>query len=269
MRNCSYFRRAAALTATVLLGGAAIASSQEATPQAISSQPARTPPGIGARADRILLEMSDYLATAQELTFQAEVSYGELSNGQMLQYGGVTRAALRRPDGLRVRFDGDTRRHEIVFDGSVFTAYDAVRNLHAVTPVPGDIDQALDTLFERFGFSVPIADLLYSNPYAALTGSVDAGHLVGQRSIDGVPCHHLAFLQETIDWQIWIEIGARPVPRQLVITYKDEEGAPEYRARLSGWSFQPRLSKRSFEFDPPAGSDAIEFRPVARQEATP
>ena len=269
MRNGAYFRRAAALTITVLLGGAAGVSSQEATRQAGSSHPALTPPGIGARADRILREMSEYLATASELTFQADVSYDELSSGQMLQFGGVARVALRRPDGLRVRFDGDTRRHEIVFDGSVFTAYDAARNLHAVTRVPGDIDQALDTLFERFGLSVPIADLLYSNPYDALTGSVDAGHLVGRRSIDGVPCHHLAFMQETIDWQIWIEEGARPVPRQIVITYKDDEGAPEYRARLSGWSFQPRLSKRSFDFHPPAGSDAIEFRPGGRQEVTP
>ena len=266
MTKPSLFQRAAALTITVWLSGVVIASPQEVARQASSSPPALTPPGIEAQADRILREMSDYLATAPELTFQAEVSYGELSNGQMLQYGGVTRAALRRPDSLRARFDGDTRRHEIVFDGSVFTAYDAVKNLHAVTRVPGDIDQALDTVFARFGFSVPIADLLYSDPYAALTGSVDAGHLVGRRSIDGVPCHHLAFVQETIDWQIWIEIGARPVPRQIVITYKDEEGAPEYRARLSGWSFQPRLSKRSFEFHPPAGSDAIEFRPASQQE---
>ena len=61
--------------------------------------------------------------------------------------------------------------------------------------------------------------------------------------------------------QIWIEVGPRPVPRRLVITYKDEPGSPQYIAELSGWNFQPRLSDHYFTFRPPIGSDEIEFLP--------
>ena len=53
-----------------------------------------------------------------------------------------------------------------------------------------------------------------------------------------------------------------------MITYKEEPGAPQYIARLSGWDFQPRLSRALFDFDPPAGADAIELRPVAPEEVT-
>jgi hypothetical protein len=186
----------------------------------------------------------------------------------MLQFGGVAKLALRRPDRMRARLDGDTRQLEMVFDGRTFTVHDAARNVYAQKESPGTVDAALDTLFERYGFSVPLADLLYSDPYQTLMASVGTGNVVGQRILDGVACHHLAFSQETIDWQIWIEDGARPVPRQLVITYKDEPGAPQYIARLSGWDFRPRLSKSFFGFNPPAGADAIEFRPVAEQEVT-
>ena len=225
-------------------------------------------PEVGPSARQILQEMSEYLATANEMTFQADVSYDELTGGQMLQFGGVAKLALRRPDRMRARLDGDTRQLEMVFDGRTFTVHDAARNVYAQGEHSGTVDSALDTLFERYGFSVPLADLLYSDPYQTLMASVGTGNVVGRRVLDGVACHHLAFSQETIDWQIWIEAGARPVPRQLVITYKDEPGAPQYIARLSGWDFHPRLSKSFFGFNPPAGADAIEFRPVAEQEVT-
>ena len=121
-------------------------------------------------------------------------------------------------------------------------------------------------VFDRYGFSVPISDLVYSDPYKALTGHVQHGFWVGLHAVDGTPCHHLAFLQETIDWQIWIEDGPRPVPRKLLITYKDEPGSPQYTARLSGWDFHPRISDGWFEFRPPVGADQIEFLPVTDPE---
>jgi hypothetical protein len=257
------------LMGVALAAGLLLAWPAGAAPPVAQATGGAAAPDVGPSAHQILQEMSDYLATAEEMTFEADVSYDELTNDQMLQFGGVVRAALRRPDGLRVSFDGDARQLEIVFDGRAFTVHDPARNLYAVAERPGSIDDALDTLSERYGFSVPLADLLYSNPYETLVSSVDTGHVVGRRSIDGAPCHHLAFTQEAIDWQIWVEAGGRPVPRQLVITYKEEPGAPQYVARLSGWSFQPRLSKRLFEFDPPAGADAIELRPVAAQEVAP
>jgi hypothetical protein len=73
----------------------------------------------------------------------------------------------------------------------------------------------------------------------------------------GVPCEHLAFSLGTVDWQIWIEQGARPVPRKIVITYKDEEGTPEYAAILSNWDFQTALPDALFQFEPPAGTTKI------------
>ena len=124
-----------------------------------------------------------------------------------------------------------------------------------------EIDGALDRLFEVYGSSVPLADLLYADPYRTLMEHVESGFVVGKNSVDGTPCHHLAFMQEGLDWQIWIADGPRPVPLRLVITYVDEPGAPQYIAELSKWDFQPRLSDHYFTFRPPADSDEIEFLP--------
>lgn len=59
------------------------------------------------------------------------------------------------------------------------------------------------------------------------------GFSVGVTQVEGVRCHHFAFVEQDIDWQIWIEDGTQWVPRKLVITYKTLPGAPQSTAVLS------------------------------------
>lgn len=224
-------------------------------------------PDVDAQADRILREMGEYLSDAQEYSFQADVAYDtETAEDQTLQYGGVARVAVGRPDRLHARYDGDERKSQVIINGQTFTFYDARANVYATAEVSSDMDEALDRAFELYGFSVPIADLVYSDPYGTLIENVERGFVVGRHGVDGVPCHHLAFSQESIDWQIWIEDGPQPVPRKLVITYKTEPDSPQYVARLSKWNFHPRFSKHYFDFHAPAGSGEMEFLTV---ETTP
>ncbi len=223
-------------------------------------------PRIGAQADRLLREMSEYLQSAKEFTFHSDITYDEmLSSGQMIQYGGTNTVSVRRPNRLHAAFNGDERKSRTFYDGRTITIFDAILNIYAVTKVPRKIDSAVDAIFEKYGFSVPIADLVYSDPYAILTQEVQSGFLVGQHAVDGIKCNHLAFSQENIDWQIWIQDGPRPVPRKLLITYKNEPGCPQYTARLSGWDFKPHLSDHSFTFHAPEGADEIEFLPIGNR----
>ena len=221
--------------------------------------------GIDEQADRILREMGEYLGSAGEFSFRADVSYDEFASwDQEIQFGGIATLAVRRPDRLDVVYHGDNRQSRVLFNGETLVFHDLRTNLYATLVTPGGIDKAIDQLFEQYGTSVPIADLLYSDPYKTLIESADFGVVVGQHSIDGTSSHHLAFSGEVLDWQIWIENGPRPLPRQLVITYKEEPGAPQYRARFTNWDFQPRLSEHNFDFIPPANADEMEFLKVQR-----
>jgi hypothetical protein len=141
--------------------------------------------------------------------------------------------------------------------------------LYGVVKSPGQIDMALDQMLKDYGLTMPVADFLYSNPYAVLTEKVITGALIGLHSCGGQRrCHHLAFTQEAIDWQIWIEDGPRPLPRKLVITYKLEPGSPQFVARLSKWDFHPGLSKSDFEFKLPKGASEIKFLDYREKENT-
>ncbi len=224
---------------------------------------AAQPGAVEARADRILQSMGTYLAGASEFSFRADVTYDAVSPDEpKLQYGGVARVALRRPNQLHVEYDGDEDARTVVIDGQTFTFHDREKDVYAQTDVPSPIDAAIDQAFEQYGFSVPIADLVYTDPYRTLIENAQSGSLVGRYAVDGVECDHLVFTQEVIDWQIWIEVGPRPVPRKLIITYKTEPGSPQYAARLSDWDFAPRFSDDYFQFDSPTSATEIEFMTV-------
>ncbi len=77
--------------------------------------------------------------------------------------------------------------------------------------------------------------------------------------VDGRPCHHLAFGQEHIDWQLWIEDGDRPLPRKLVVIYKNDPGVPRYTVRLTRSTLEDELPDEGFEAVIPEESTPIEF----------
>lgn len=279
MRNTINMRSALLLPAAILTaaslilcGGCASTSenldSQDNDTSRIADSSAKKRSHIDVFAERYLKEMSDFLGSAKTFTFKAESSYDALNRtGHNIRYGGKLSLALQRPNRVRSAFNGDERQTQGFYNGNSFTIYDMRANVYAMTAVPPTIDSAIDMIVEKFGVSLPLTDLLYANPYNILAENIIEGRWVGRHSIAGVLCNHLAFTQESIDWQIWIEDGPQPVPRQVLIIYKDEPGSPQYLARLGSWNFNPKLSKDYFTFTPPENSGEIEFLIRSKEEA--
>jgi hypothetical protein len=95
---------------------------------------------------------------------------------------------------------------------------------------------------------MPGTDLLLTHAYDEMMADVlDAKH-IGQGVVDGVECEHLAFRGVDTDWQIWIEAGARPIPRKYVITSKALAGAPQYTLRIKDWNTDAIPDADAFAF---------------------
>ena len=73
--------------------------------------------------------------------------------------------------------------------------------------------------------------------------------VIGKGVIDGVECDHLAFRNMETDWQIWIETGAKPIPRKYVITSKGIAEAPQYTLRIKDWKTDA-IADAAFAFKP-------------------
>ncbi len=139
------------------------------------------------------------------------------------------------------------------------TVLDKHAKTYASIEVPNTIEKMLDFVVEKYGLTIPVADLLFSNSYEGFIAGVRTGQYVGLHETDGPKCHHLAFQTDTIDWQIWIDAGEIPVPRKLVIIYKQEPGHPQYVVKMDKWDLSAKGQSGTFKFQPPAGTKRVEM----------
>jgi len=108
-------------------------------------------------------------------------------------------------------------------------------------------------------FNLAAPDLFYFGTNKDDTAAITRATHVGTANIEGFVCDHYAFRQKDVDWELWIEQGGRPLPRKMVITRKNERGAPEYVAELSGWNLSPSVPDEAFTFKAPAGAKAVDM----------
>ena len=222
-------------------------------------------PIVDPQADRLLREMGDYLKSAQQFSFQAGITFDHvLPSGQKIQFGATEDVAVRRPGSAYVEYRGDVGSRRFWYNGETITLYDPGHNFYASEKVPAKLDEAMNHLMKEFGFSPPLSDLLYSDPYQVLREKVQFGIYVGLSEINGIRCHHLAFVEKYIDWQIWIEDRKELLPHKILITYKTMPGAPQFTAVLSDWDFTTRLADALFAAAVPAGAQKIQFLGLAK-----
>lgn len=219
------------------------------------------------KVDALLKKMSDHLAGAKTFVFEANILFDEvLDSGLLAQRAAKLTLLAQRPSGLRAHFKSDTEERTMWYNGTTVNVVDLDDKVHVAVPVPDKIGPALDHLMDHYGISIPLSDFLFENPYEALTSDVDRAHYMGMSQVNGIPCHHLVFSQEAVDWQLWIEDGDRPIPRKLVIVYKNDVGVPHYMATLTGVKLQDPLPDDAFNPEIPEGvtsMDVLDLAPEA------
>lgn len=226
---------------------------------ALAADPPTGTNAIGRRADELLRRTSDYLSQSPFFSVNAEVwQDAVMASGQRVQATRTVDLEVRRPNRLHAEIRSTRRNRGIWYDGKTVSMLDRNRGTYGVVPAANNLDEMLDSALIRFGIAVPLEDLIESNPYAEVRQKVSTGTDIGPTTVLGVPCEHLAFSQTNIDWQIWIEQGPKPVPRKIVITYKDEEGSPQYTAIFSDWDFLTKLPEFVFNFEPPPGAAKVD-----------
>jgi hypothetical protein len=241
------------------------ASAQAAAPKAVPTPvatPAPPPPLEPAALER-MKAMSDLLKVAGSFTFKAVTDRETPSvGGQMLDFVNVSRVSVTRPNQVRVDTEGDRFAASLWYDGKTVTIYSPKSSFYGQAPAPATIDETLQMLMDRFNTPLPVAGFLLKDPYAKMIEGVQTAFDAGTAQIDGVACRHFAFSEPDADWQVWIEEGARPLPRRMAVTYKNAPGRPRVLTGLSDWNLSPSLPAGEFVFTPPAGAARVEWKTV-------
>jgi len=256
-RSFRRFAPALALAAALLLwsGQAPAAVHAEQSPE--------------ARA--ILLKMANFLAEAPGFSVSVRSGYDAIQeDGQRIEFGERRKILLQRPDRLCVEMErSDGEQGLVLFDGRVITAFKADDNVYARVERPGNVDGAVVFLVRDLQMTLPLARMFLTTLPQELENRVESVAYVEENTLFAVPVDHLAARTAEVDLQVWVAQGEQPLPRRVVITYRNAPGQPQFRADFTDWNLAPEAGAADFTFTPPAGAEQIPFLAPVRKGSLP
>jgi hypothetical protein len=215
----------------------------------------------------MIRQMCDYLKSLKQFSFRAEITADELApDGRSIQYGLDMHTFVRRPDRLRVNATGDLVNKEFFFNGKSITVYDRTRNVYGSMDVPPGIEAALDKAYKGFGVTVALTDLASPMLWEHISRGLERPGYAGRHKVRGVVCHHVVFDRGDNEFQVWIDAGAKPLPRKILVTMGKREGSPQWEGYISDWKTSAVLRDGLFQFVAPPGAQKIPFVPMQKTE---
>lgn len=208
-------------------------------------------------------KMGDHLRSLQTFQVTSDVTLSAIENGKPSQTAMTATYKVRRPDGFVIDTVSDKKARRFIYDGKSFTVFAPKVGYFASVSAPATISQTVEAVYQTYGIAPPLADLFYWGESASPAEGATSARKVGTDKIGGVAADHYAFGNGEIDWEIWIQHGAQPLPRRVRITTLGDPAKPTYDARLM-WNTLPRFAADTFTFTP-----AKDAKPIAMAKVSP
>ena len=233
------------------------AAEKPAKPRSADDALPNRPTAIDPRATHRLEQMGEYLRGQRSFTIHmtTETDY-VMDDGQKVRLGAKGEMKVRRPNGLRAELTSERKERQYFFDGKTFTIFSPKTGFYATVDAPGTIAELADTLETQYKLQLPLVDLFRWGTAGVDESQFSSAKYVGATRIGNVDVDQYAFRQPGLDWQIWIQRGAQPLPRKLVLTTTDDPARPEHEIVMD-WNLSALHGDTEFAFHPPKDSTKI------------
>ena len=221
----------------------------------------KTPELMDPKAIEVLDAMSAYLGKAKTLSFTANTSFDDLETGLKTKVFRRSKVYLKRPTGVyvaEVTDDGSGRK--IWFDGKKLTQLFTEPKTYQELEFEGTNDAAMDELVDKYDARFSLGDLLYTDSAKNYKEYLRSAEYMGVKLVDGTPAHHLSFESQGTDFQIWVQLGATPLPLRYEITYVDIESQPEFLSHFTNWVIDGPVEDWVFQAVVPADAKKEDFK---------
>jgi hypothetical protein len=246
-------RLAPALLVAVLLAAAVPAQAQ--------GDAARSP-AIEQEAVGALARMGQYLQTLRTFSVKGAASTEEvLPQGLKVRHDTASSMEVARPDHVRAEQTSDRRHRQVVYDGKTFSVYSKSSGYYAQENTTTTVYELAGKLQDEYKLDLPLLDLFAWADDKAPRPQLQMARVVGLATLRGVPCDQYVFRQEGVEWQVWIQRGAQPLPRRVVVTSLREEARPQSTADFD-WTLDPAIAATIFDFRPPPGAISVPLKRV-------
>jgi hypothetical protein len=214
-----------------------------------------------SEAKVILLKMASLVAEAKAFSVTTRSGYDAIqSDGQRIEFGEKRQTLLQRPSHLlveSVRSDGD--RGQLFFDGQTITAFKVDDNVFARIEKTGTLDNVLVYLSKELKIILPMARMLHTDFPQYLEKAMTSINYVEDNPLFDIPTDHIAVRSNEVDMQIWVAQGRKPLPRRIVLTYRNAPGQPQFWTDFLDWDLSPMIDTDSFTFTPNEGAERVPF----------
>lgn len=226
---------------------------------ATDAAPAETASQQQART--ILMGMCDYLAGQDKFTMTIHAGYDVVQDsGQKIEFRQVGKASIDRPKQMLVTSETSSGlKQRVIIDGSTITVADDVHQFYSQAAREGTLDDAIKYFVQDLKMRLPLAPIFMQQLPAEMKRRALQIDYVEFDNTLAVPTHHIAVQMASTDLQIWITDGDKPVPMRVILTYKEEDGAPQFWADFSDWNFAPQYDPATFTFVPSKDAKKIPF----------
>ena len=248
----------AVLCTSVLMAGST--SAQQKAPSKTA-----TPAADGqVKPEALLKQMADYLGDLPAFACKAESVLEIKAKDQNNRAVTKMTVRLERPNRLALIVDEGVMGLTVVCDGKQLAQYLPMMKRYVVKEAPATFAEMTDigapisiTMLGMTGDIIPTGGEEF---FKRLIDGVTESKYLGKEKVGDVECHHLRFVQDDFDWDIWIEDGKRPLPhkvqpdlaKQLAGDGQFEGVKFSYVVTLSDWDVAPKFTDADFTFTPPA-----------------
>lgn len=210
-----------------------------------------------ARGRELVQQMSSRLAAAPTLRIVSRETREQVKadgTKAVVSLGRDTR--VRRPDRLYSKTSGDVE-NEFFYDGVGATLVIHKDKVFGQSRMPETLDGTLDAISERYGVSMPLADLVYSDPARALFSDTTKGGYTGRENLEGKPSYHLAFNDEGVQWELWLPVDGEPLPRKMRVVQTKRRGQPASDVTFVEWDLLSPVEVAVFDPKVPGDYEGV------------
>lgn len=201
---------------------------------ASATRPARR---IEPRALVALDEAGAYLRNLKgfDVQIETEVDHAEGPSARHLDIH--SRYQIKWPDVMYAELSAEGRTLKFYFYGGEFTVFSPNLEKYTRIKLPPLLRQAMDFIYWRSGFRVPLARLIYFDSKTNGRGDLTLARRLGSAVIDGVECGIYAFRQGRLELKVWIRRSPAPFPVRLEIRDPQWHHGSRHVSRLDWKAF--------------------------------
>jgi peroxiredoxin len=218
--------------------------------------------------EEVLRQMADYLGGLPAFSCDVQTEIHVQAEGRDNREARTVAVRVERPNKIALVAQLGDSEVAIVSDGQQIVQFFGMVNRYVAGEAPADL-AGLAASDECMGLALlgaPSAAVPTNGEafYTALTSDVTGSEYLGTEKVGDVLCHHCRFLQEGLNWEIWIEVGKRPLVWKVVpdlsqrLAGQGNEIKVEYVVTFADWNVAQQFAAADFQFELPVDAEEVE-----------